>query len=54
MKGPAKGPLWKFEFDVKGDNILVTGIDPKASQWEPGPQGQLFSEYPVRPGEPGL
>lgn len=54
VKGPAKQPLWKFEFDVKGDDIVVTGLDPKASAWEPGRMGGLTSEYPVRPGEPGL
>ena len=54
IKGPAKKPLWKFNFEVKGDDIVVTGLDPKASVWEPGPMGGLTSEYPVRPGEPGL
>lgn len=54
VKGPAKEPLWKFNFDVKGDDIVVTGLDPKASMWAPGRAGGLTSEYPVRPGEPGL
>lgn len=54
IKGPAKEPLWKFDFDIKGDDIVVTGLDPKASIWEPGRAGGLTSEYPVRPGEPGL
>ncbi|MGH7826928.1 MAG: ubiquinol-cytochrome c reductase iron-sulfur subunit [Candidatus Binatia bacterium] len=54
VKGPAKEPLWKFNFDVKGDNIIVTGMDPKASAWAPGRAGGLTAEYPVRPGEPGL
>lgn len=52
--GPAKEPLWKFEFDVKGDDLIVTGIDPKAAIWNPGRAGGLGSEYPVRPGERGL
>ncbi|MGH7774582.1 MAG: ubiquinol-cytochrome c reductase iron-sulfur subunit, partial [Candidatus Binatia bacterium] len=54
IKGPAKEPLWKFDFDVKGDDVIVTGVDPKASVWEPGRPGGLTVEYPVRPGEPGL
>jgi len=54
VKGPAKEPLWKFAFDVKGDDIVITGLDPKASTWGPGRAGGLTSEYPVRPGEPGL
>lgn len=54
VKGPAKAPLWKFDFEIKGDDIVVTGLDPKASQWDPGRPGDLFSEYPVREGEPGL
>ncbi|MBI2358600.1 MAG: Rieske 2Fe-2S domain-containing protein [Deltaproteobacteria bacterium] len=54
VKGPAKQPLWKFEFDIKKDEIVVTGVDPKASQWDPGRPGELFGEYPVREGEPGL
>ena len=54
VKGPAKQPLWKFNFDVKGDDIIVTGLDPKASVWEAGRPGGLTVEYPVRPGEPGL
>lgn len=54
IKGPAKTPLWMFEFDIKGDDIVVTGIDPKASIWDPGRPGGLTVEYPVRPGEPGL
>jgi Rieske Fe-S protein len=54
IKGPAKAPLWRFDFDVKGDDIVVTGIDPKASQWASGNLGGLMSEYPTREGEPGL
>jgi Rieske Fe-S protein len=54
IKGPAKAPLWKFDFDVKGDDIIVTGLEPKASKWEPGRPGALGAEYPVRAGEPGL
>ncbi len=54
IKGPAKDPLWKFEFDVKGDDVIVTGLDSKASQWDPGRPGALGAEYPVRPGVPGL
>jgi Rieske Fe-S protein len=55
MKGSeAKLPLWKFDFEVKGDDIIVTGVDPKASTWDPGRAGGLSSEYPVRPGERGL
>lgn len=54
IKGPAKAPLWKFEFDIKGDDIVVTGLEQKASTWDPGRPGALGSEYPVRPGEPGL
>ena len=54
IKGPAKAPLWKFDFDIKGDDIMVTGLDAKASTWDPGRPGSLGSEYPVRPGEPGL
>lgn len=54
IKGPAKEPLWKFDFDIKGDDIVVTGRDPRASTWAPGRPGGLTSEYPVRPGEPGL
>ncbi|MGH7829888.1 MAG: ubiquinol-cytochrome c reductase iron-sulfur subunit [Candidatus Binatia bacterium] len=50
----AKLPLWKFEFEVKGDDIIVTGIDPKTAAWNPGRAGGLTSEYPVRPGERGL
>lgn len=52
--GPAKEPLWKFEFDIKGDDLIITGIDPKAAVWDPGRAGGLSSEYPVRPGERGL
>jgi Rieske Fe-S protein len=52
--GPAKEPLWKFEFDIKGDDIVVTGVDPKAAVWNPGRAGGLSSEYPVRPQERGL
>jgi len=54
VKGPAKEPLWKFSFDVKGDDIVITGLDAKASMWQPGRPGGLTVEYPVRPGEPGL
>ena len=54
IKGPAKEPLWTFNFEVKGDDIIVTGMDSKASVWAPGRAGGLTSEYPVRPGEPGL
>jgi Rieske Fe-S protein len=54
IKGPAKAPLWKFDFDIKGDDIVVTGIDPKASQWAAGNLGGLMAEYPTREGEPGL
>ena len=54
IKGPAKAPLWKFDFDVKGNDIVVTGIDPKASQWASGNLGGLMAEYPTREGEPGL
>jgi len=55
MKGSeAKLALWKFDFEVKGDDIIVTGVDPKASTWDPGRAGGLSSEYPVRPGERGL
>lgn len=54
IKGPAKTPLWKFDFDIKGDDIVVTGLDQKASAWNPGRAGTLGAEYPVRPGEPGL
>jgi len=54
IKGPAKQPLWKFEFDIQGDEIVVTGTDPKASVWDTGRPGGLMGEYPVRPGEPGL
>ncbi|MGH7832673.1 MAG: Rieske (2Fe-2S) protein [Candidatus Binatia bacterium] len=54
IKGPAKAALWKFDFDVKGDDIVVTGIDPRASQWAAGNLGGLMSEYPTRDGEPGL
>ena len=54
IKGPAKEPLWKFNFDIKGDDIIVTGRNPEASIWTPGRVGGLTSEYPVRPGEPGL
>lgn len=52
--GPAKEPLWKFEFDIRGDDLIVTGIDPKAAVWNPGRAGGLSSEYPVRSGERGL
>lgn len=52
--GPAKEPLWKFEFDIKGDDLIVTGINPKAAVWNPGRAGGLSSEYPVRSGERGL
>jgi Rieske Fe-S protein len=52
--GPAKQPLWKFEFDIKGDDLIITGINPKAAVWDPGRAGGLSSEYPVRPGERGL
>ena len=55
MKGSeAKLPLWKFDFQVKGDDIIITGVDPKAATWDPGRAGGLSSEYPVRPGERGL
>jgi Rieske Fe-S protein len=54
IKGPAKAPLWKFDFVVKGNEIVVTGIDPKASQWAAGNLGGLMAEYPTREGEPGL
>lgn len=54
IKGPAKQPLWKFAFDIQGEDIVVTAVDPKASVWAPGRPGGLMSEYPVRPGEPGL
>ena len=55
MKGSeAKLALWKFDFEVRGDDIIVTGVDPKASTWDPGRAGGLSSEYPVRPGERGL
>jgi Rieske Fe-S protein len=54
IKGPAKGSLWTFDFDIRGDDIVVTGLDAKASNWDPGRPGALGSEYPVRPGEPGL
>jgi Rieske Fe-S protein len=50
----AKEALWKFNFEVKGDDIVVTGVDPKTSSWPAGNPGGLVSEYPVRPGEPGL
>jgi hypothetical protein len=50
----AKEPLWKFNFELKGDDIVVTGVDPKVASWEPGNPGGLSSEYPVRPGERGL
>lgn len=50
----AKDPLWKFDFDVKGDDIVVTGVDPKVSSWPAGNPGGLSSEYPVREGERGL
>ncbi|MGH7829839.1 MAG: hypothetical protein ACREP8_06635, partial [Candidatus Binatia bacterium] len=50
----AKLPLWKFEFEVKGDDIIVTGVDPKTAAWNPGRAGGLTSEYPVRLGERGL
>ena len=50
----AKEALWKFNFEVKGDDIVVTGVDPKTSSWPAGNPGGLASEYPVRPGEPGL
>lgn len=51
---PAKAALWKFDFKIRGDDILVTGLDPKAALWEPGNPGGLSSEYPVREGERGL
>lgn len=51
---PTKVPLWKFDFEIRGDDIVVTGINPKAAVWEPGSAGGLSSEYPVRPGERGL
>ncbi len=55
MKGSeAKLALWKFDFEVKGDEIIVTGVDPKTSSWPAGNPGGLASEYPVRPGEQGL
>lgn len=54
IKGPAKAPLWKFDFDIQGDEIVVTGLDAKASSWDPGRAGTLGAEYPVRTGEPGL
>lgn len=55
MKGsPAKLPLWKFDFEIKGDDILVTGVDPKAATWDPGNPTGLTSEFPVRAGERGL
>jgi Rieske Fe-S protein len=50
----AKLPLWKFNFEIKGDDLIVTGVDPKVSSWEAGNPGGLSSEYPVRPGERGL
>jgi Rieske Fe-S protein len=54
INGPAKEPLWKFEFDIRGDDLVITGIDPKAAIWNPGRAGGLGSEYPVREGERGL
>jgi Rieske Fe-S protein len=55
MKGSeAKLALWKFDFEIKGDDVIVTGVDPKAATWNPGRAGGLTSEYPVRPGERGL
>lgn len=54
IKGPAKQALWRFDFDVKGGDIVITGLDQKASIWDPGRPGALGGEYPVRPGEPGL
>jgi Rieske Fe-S protein len=55
MKGSeAKEALWKFNYEVKGDDIIITGVDPKTSSWPAGNPGGLASEYPVRPGEPGL
>jgi Rieske Fe-S protein len=54
VRGPAKAALWQFDFDVRGDDLIVTGLDPKASTWQPGRAGGLTSEYPVRPNEPGL
>lgn len=54
ISGPAKEPLWKFNFEIKGDDLIITGIDPKAAVWNPGRAGGLGSEYPVRPGERGL
>lgn len=54
LRGPAKEPLWQFQFEIKGDDLVVTGVDPRASQWQPGRPGGLMGEYPARPGEPGL
>jgi Rieske Fe-S protein len=50
----AKLALWKFDFEIKGDDIIVTGVDPNVSSWAPGNPGGLGSEHPVRPGERGL
>lgn len=50
----AKDPLWKFDFQIRGDDIVITGVDPKAAVWDPGSAGDLSGEYPVRPGERGL
>lgn len=51
---PTQVPLWKFTFEVRGDDIVVTGLEPGAAAWEAGSRGGLSSEYPVRPGEKGL
>lgn len=50
----AKKALAQFNFDVKGGEIVVTGLPKGASAFKPGRRGSLGSEYPVRPGEPGF
>ena len=52
--GRAKKALAQFHFDVKGGEIVVTGLPKGASAFKPGRRGGLGSEYPVRPGEPGF